>query len=277
MAVPPEIRSLAGVSMFEKHKAKRAAEALSESEAAWQQDHDSLAALLDLVEGRDSNDAEAPIVLKRGEHLLLVVHGAGLFESRRGAGHWEGRSQGVSIPLGHSGLRYRVGRSHGHYVQGAETPTIIDQGDVVITDHRVVFVGMVRSTEWAFAKLVSVQHDEERPWTTIAVENRQKVSGFLYDVKTAGEVRSVLEVAVGLFNGEGDHSRPSCATSWASTTRAIRPRWPRTPPRICRLPPRQLAGTPTRLGAADSAGGTAPHGPAIRRTRHRASSASCCP
>ena len=180
--------------MFDKHNEKKA-------EAAWQEARHTLEGLLDVVEGRD-DPGGTPIVLKRGERAVLVLQGAGLFESRRGSGHWEGRSQGVSIPLGSTGVRYRVGRSRGHFVQGDETPTTIDRGTLVVTTQRVVFVGAVRSTEWSFSKLISIQNYETRPWTAIAVSNRQKVSGFVYDAERQDRVRIMMEIATGIFNGE---------------------------------------------------------------------------
>jgi Protein of unknown function (DUF2510) len=189
--------------VFDKWKAKKAAQAAAEVEVVSHKERDALQMLLDVADGR-SGVADPPITLKKGERGLLVLNGAGLFESRRGPGQFVGRSQGVSIPLGHSGVRYRVGRSRGHYVQGTEEPTIIDLGTVVVTDQRVVFVGANRTTEWAFARLISIQHYEHRPWTAIAVSNRQKASGFVYTPGIQGTVRAMLEVATGLYNGEGD-------------------------------------------------------------------------
>jgi len=65
------------------------------------------------------------------QRLLFVVDGATLIEPRRGPGHWQGRNQGVSIPVpGLHGVRYRVGATHGTYVQGQEQPTAIDTGSL---------------------------------------------------------------------------------------------------------------------------------------------------
>jgi hypothetical protein len=188
--------------VFEKRKAKQAEKAAADAEVVSHSERDALQLLLDAAEG--GGVADPPIALKKGERGLLVLYGAGLFESRRGPGQFVGRSQGVSIPLGHSGVRYRVGQSRGHFVQGTEEPTIIDTGTVVVTNQRVVFVGANRTTEWAFAKLISIQHYEHQPWTAIAVSNRQKMSGFAYTAGIQGVVRAMLEVATSLFNGEGD-------------------------------------------------------------------------
>src|SRR5579859_6504495 len=137
-------------------------QAAADVEVISHNERDALQLLLDVAEG-EGGVADPPIALKKGERGLLVVNGAGLFESRRGPGQFVGRSQGVSIPLGHSGVRYRVGQSRGHYVQGTEEPTVIDSGTVVVTNQRVVFVGANRTTEWAYAKLISMQHYERRP------------------------------------------------------------------------------------------------------------------
>lgn len=62
-------------------------------------------------------------------------------EPRRNAGHYEGKSSGISIPvasIGGRSVRYRVGASRGHYVQGAPVPTPVDTGTVYITNKRVI-------------------------------------------------------------------------------------------------------------------------------------------
>jgi hypothetical protein len=65
------------------------------------------------------------LLLADGESLFFTVEGAGLIEERRGPGHWEGGSQGVSVPvasLGGRTVRYRVGASRGHWVRAPRRP-----------------------------------------------------------------------------------------------------------------------------------------------------------
>ena len=62
--------------------------------------------------------------------------------------------------LGTKSMRYRVGQTKGTLVAGEETPTVIDQGSVTVTTTRAVFVGSKQTREWAWAKLVSVEHDD---------------------------------------------------------------------------------------------------------------------
>jgi hypothetical protein len=71
--------------VFDKWKAKKAAQAAAQVETVSHDERDALQMLLDVAEGR-GGVADAPITLKTGERGLLVLNGAGLFESRRGPG-----------------------------------------------------------------------------------------------------------------------------------------------------------------------------------------------
>jgi hypothetical protein len=142
---------------------------------------------------------------KRDERVYLCLEGAVLVEPRHGAGHWEGRSQGVSVHVpGTRSMRYRIGASHGTYVQGAEQPTAIDTGQFVITTNRAVFLGQKQTREWAWAKLIGITHAGDASWSAIAVSNRTKVSGVGYDTANAQQVRFTLDLAVARANGTVD-------------------------------------------------------------------------
>jgi hypothetical protein len=104
--------------------------------------------------------------------------------------------------VGASGIRLRVGKSAGHFVQGAEDATIIDQGDATITTQRVVFQGGKYTREWAFSKLIGVMEDAHRPWIAIQVSNRQKTSGIAVGQAALDAVKIRLAVATGIFQGE---------------------------------------------------------------------------
>jgi hypothetical protein len=153
-------------------------------------------------EGTTGADAGAsPVPLKKNERLLFVVPGAALVEPRRDPGHWQGRNQGLSIPIPYAhGIRYRIGATHGTYVQGTERPTPIDAGTVSITTTRAVFVGPKQTREWAWSKLLGITHEQDAPWTAIAVSNRQKTSGILYDEANTELIRFYLDLAVAIAN-----------------------------------------------------------------------------
>lgn len=166
---------------------------------------DLRAAVVDLIgiaEGGASNPPGWSLVLKPGERLVYAMTSVGLFEPRREPGHWSGGSAGFSVPVT-DGIRFRVGKSAGTYVQGNEKPTIIDAGDISFTTQRVVFQGSKYSREWLFSKLIGIRHDATQPWTAIQVSNREKTSGIVYTGIPPDVVRLELAVAVAIFNGEG--------------------------------------------------------------------------
>jgi hypothetical protein len=97
-------------------------------------------------------------------------------------------------------VRWHVGGTRGHTVQGEERPTPIDSGTVTITDQRVVFQGAKQAREWDYTKLLGYQHDPRLPWTAIQVSNRQKVSGVLYDNEHAEEFHFRLALALAHYH-----------------------------------------------------------------------------
>jgi hypothetical protein len=133
--------------MFEKSKARRAereaAATAAAAEAAARQEQ----YVLDLYDWTISyarsianggfTDAHSSLALKKGERAIYSLDGVGLVESRKGPGHWQGRSQGVSVRVpGTKSMRYRVGQTKGTFVSGEEKPTRIGSGFVTVTTTR---------------------------------------------------------------------------------------------------------------------------------------------
>ncbi|TMD03220.1 MAG: hypothetical protein E6J02_14200 [Chloroflexi bacterium] len=75
---------------------------------------------------------------------------------RRTKTQWIGGSQGVSFPIGHTGIRYRLGSFHGHPIQ-QEYLAIVDTGSIVVTNQRIAFVGNVKSLAVSLTKLLHVE------------------------------------------------------------------------------------------------------------------------
>ena len=192
--------------VFEEHRAKKAAKEYQDALAAWQADRDSQAQLLDLAQHFEGTGAEN-ILLKSGEAVFYKVTGVALIEERRGAGHYAGRSQGVSIPIGSlrgRTVRYRVGVNKGHFVQGTPTPTAIDTGTVFITNQRVIFQGGKQTRECAFSKLVGFEHDDAAGETTFSVSNRQKPTTIHYGRELSGAFDFRCDLALAHFRGTLD-------------------------------------------------------------------------
>ncbi len=191
--------------MSEARKAKRAEKAYESALAAWQTEHDGFAEMLETARTYQG-DASSELLLKPGERVFFTVTGASLIEDRAGPGHWAGHSQGVSIPIGSIGgrsVRYRVGATKGHYVQGTPSPTAIDIGTVHVTDQRVVFQGSKQTRECAFAKLIAVQHSADGS-TTFSVSNRQKATVVHYGSKVAPAFEFRLDLALAHYRGTVD-------------------------------------------------------------------------
>lgn len=100
------------------------------------------------------HDVESPLILKRGERACVVAPATlARNQTRR---QWVGGSQGFSFPIGHTGIRYRVGSFHGHPIE-QQSLTKLDSGSLVITNQRLAFIGQVKSTSVPFVKLLHVE------------------------------------------------------------------------------------------------------------------------
>jgi len=198
--------------MFEKAKARRAqreaaAAAQAAEVAAQQRQHVldlydwTIARARSIADGTFA-DADSQLVLKKGERAIYCLEDVGLVESRKGPGHWQGRSQGVSVHVpGTKSMRYRVGQTSGTFVTGEEKPTVIDSGSITVTTSRAVFVGTTQTREWSWAKLVAIQ-DDDPSWVGIAVSNRQKVSGVSVPAPESRlPLQLALDMAVAAANG----------------------------------------------------------------------------
>jgi hypothetical protein len=100
------------------------------------------------------NEVESPVILKRAERAALVV--AATLARNRTRRQWVGGSQGFSFPIGHTGIRYRVGSFHGHPVE-SQVLGQLDTGKLVITNQRIAFIGQSKSTSIPFAKLLHIE------------------------------------------------------------------------------------------------------------------------
>ena len=188
--------------MFKHHREQAAQEREEEAKATRDQQRQGYAELVELAETFHGAPTDA-LVLNRGEAAYYVVTNAALVEERRGRGHYQGGSTGVSVPIG-LGMRYRVGGFRGHYVQAPPTPTAIDTGTMVITNRRVVFVGQHQTRECRFEHLLAVHHDDEEGETTISVSNRQKPTTVYYGSALSVQVDFRLSLALADFAGTRD-------------------------------------------------------------------------
>ncbi len=240
--------------------------AANEAAAKAKANADLRAAIADLIgvaEGGTAERAGWPLVLKPGERLVYPITDGGLFEPRHERGHWSGRSAGFSVPVT-DGIRFRIGKSAGTYVQGLEKPTVIDTGDVSFTSQRVVFQGGKYTREWLFSKLIGITHDESQPCTAIQVSNRDKTSGVVYSGLSPDLVRLELAVAVAIFNGDGAEAASELREQLRALDAGVATAAPSgvPPPGTTANPPGPVAGPVDPPHAPDAAGGRGPSAPA---------------
>ena len=97
---------------------------------------------------------DSPLALKPKEHAYVSLPAvlARLTTRTR----YAGGSQGFSFPIGHTGIRYRVGSFSGHPVQSSSI-TDVDQGILVLTNMRIAFIGKLKSVVTQLPKLVHVE------------------------------------------------------------------------------------------------------------------------
>jgi hypothetical protein len=93
-----------------------------------------------------------------------------------------------------------VGSTRGHYVQGDPYPAAVDQGELVLTNQRAVFIGSNKTIECLFSKLLSATVDDGD--LALSVSNRQKVTRVHYGTDLDGWMH--LHLALALSVGRGD-------------------------------------------------------------------------
>ncbi len=245
--------------MFEHHREHHAEAVRADALRDWQARHDAYAAMLDTARTFTGTTADG-LLLAPSETLFLQVSDTELIEERRGNGTYVGHSQGISVPVARVGgrqIRYRVGASKGHFVQGELSPTAIDTGTTYITSTRVVFRGANQTRECAFAKLLGFDHDDDAGTTTLSVSNRSRPTTIRYGPACAATVDFRLDLALAHFRGTVDDliaglgadlaaidsARPATGSSASADPPPAAPVAP-PPPAADEAPPTPVPGEP---------------------------------
>lgn len=97
---------------------------------------------------------ESPLTLKPTEQALVSVPAVLARQATRT--RFVGGSQGLSFPIGHTGIRYRVGSFHGHPVQTTSI-TDVDVGTLVLSSLRIAFIGRLKSVVTPLAKVIHIE------------------------------------------------------------------------------------------------------------------------
>ena len=96
----------------------------------------------------------SPLALKPKEEAYVSVPAVLARQTTRT--RYSGGSQGFSFPIGHTGIRYRVGSFSGHPIQRSSI-TDVDEGTLVLSNMRIAFIGKLKSVVTQLPKLVHIE------------------------------------------------------------------------------------------------------------------------
>ena len=105
----------------------------------------------------------------------------------------------VSFPVGHSGVRYRVGQSRGRTVVVGTRTEIEDAGLLAVTSQRVVFAGEKKTLEFRYGRLVGLRLFGDGLGLQIA--NRQSIPTFQTGAGNVDVIAAILNATVGYSRG----------------------------------------------------------------------------
>jgi len=133
---------------------------------------------------------DARVILKKGE----VAHWQCTAALMKDMPQREFRAgyQGFSFPVGKTGIRYRVGGARGHSVVTGHQLQVTDQGTLVVTSARTVYLGAAKTQEFSYAKLVGL--DVFTDGVRLHVSNRQTAS--LFRVPNGETVAAMIHAAM---------------------------------------------------------------------------------
>lgn len=157
-------------------------------------------------ENQFNEEPPSGFVFADGEHVIAMVEGAVLVESRRGPTQFQAGTTGVSFRITKR-VSIRQSGTRGQATPGEETPTVVDQGTFVVTDQRGIFVGQKESREFDWSKLLSYKLVELRKNAFVLylpTSGRQKVSGIGADEKTAQDIEQRVAFAIAVTMGRRD-------------------------------------------------------------------------
>jgi hypothetical protein len=145
---------------------------------------------------------DTSFVLKAGEYAIASLSGIGFIETKRAPSTYSGGYGGVSFPI-FGRVRGHVGGTRGRVTPGDESLQIIDTGDAIVTNVRMMFKGTTHAQEWPFRKIMACEHIPGGI-TTFAVSGRSKTSGIAYGELNSSEIQYRIELAIALCVGTTD-------------------------------------------------------------------------
>lgn len=136
-------------------------------------------AILERLDDLIDESTETTFVAKPDEQIMLIASGVHLVEPRKGPSRFRGSSSGVTVRLTKR-VSVRSGAFSGESTPTAQVPTLVDQGQFVVTTQRCVFLGPKETREFSYEKLLGINRgsvDKSNSVLYLPVSNRKSVSG----------------------------------------------------------------------------------------------------
>ena len=116
------------------------------------------------------------IALAKGEKTLCVLQNVGLTEYQSTGSSYSGGSAGVSFPL-FGRVRGNVGGQGGSITKNPEQLLVVDQGQAIFTNQRIVFSGAKFVRDWDLKNTVNLEPGPNGINVKVAATNRDRTSG----------------------------------------------------------------------------------------------------
>ena len=126
------------------------------------------------------------IALGKGETTICVLQNMALTEYQSTGSSYSGGSVGVSFPL-FGRVRGNVGGQSGSITKNPEQLMVVDQGQAIFTNQRIVFSGAKFVRDWDLKNAVNLEPGPNGINVKIAVTNRDRTSGLQsFDINAFG-------------------------------------------------------------------------------------------
>lgn len=173
---------------------------------------ESYAQALDFLAKNLPLETPTTLTLKAGEEYVYRLDGVALVESRSAPRVTQRSGEAVTFALA-KGLYYTGARGSSVSPEPEDELRTIDVGAATFTTQRAVFVGSKQSREWDFSKLLG--WNDEPGMVTLAVSNRQKVSGIQSNSESDLSPGLVMNITEVVRKYGWDTAREACANAAA--------------------------------------------------------------
>ncbi|MEN9993173.1 MAG: hypothetical protein RLY83_743 [Actinomycetota bacterium] len=146
------------------------------NEARYLDGLDEQAKTMDALANGELANSGVATALNKGEETICVLPNVSLTEYQSTGSTYSGGNAGVSFPLV-GNIRGHVGGQRGSITRNPEQLMIVDMGQAIFTNQRILFSGAKFVRDWELDKVVSLEPGPNGVDVKIAVTNRERTSG----------------------------------------------------------------------------------------------------